>query len=308
MINRELTRTKIIQLAYAYFVNDNNDPTNAEKELLFSMSKAYELYLLQLNLINAIRDEAEHIWGLEAAKAEREKQSTPKRRFIDNQFALQLKSNESFLELSAHKNISWSEDIEVVRHLLQLILQSQSYQEYMQKDSTTYEEDKELWCIIYKNIISQNDQLAEALEGRSLYWNDDKYVIDTFVLKTIRRFSTENATKQPLIQEYQDSDIHQFAIRLFRTTIQNSTQFQSYIQAASKNWDLSRLSLMDSVIMRVALAEMFTFPEIAIKITINEYIELAKAYSTTKSSSYINGMLDAIARQLIAEGVLLKKM
>lgn len=306
MINRDLIRTKITQLTYAYYVNGNEDMNNAEKELFFSMSKAYDLYLFLLNLIVAVRDEAESQWNVNSTRLLREGEKTASRNFLDNKFVQQLKINEQLCESSEHKNISWNEDIDVVRQILSLIQESNQYNLYMLKESTTYEEDKDLWKYIFKHIICPNDALVDALEEKSLYWNDDKYIVDTFVAKTISRFNEEAGAKQPLLEEYRNDEDKSFALNLFRNTIDNGEEYRGYMAEVSKNWDLERLSTMDVILMQIAIAEMITFPEIAIHVTINEYIELAKMYSTPKSAGYINGMLDAIARLLNEKGLILK--
>ena len=146
------------------------------------------------------------------------------------------------------------------------------------------------------------------IEEKSLYWNDDKEIVDTFVLKTIKRFEANNKANQELLPEYKDEEDREFARKLFRATILNADTYQRYMSEASRNWDFSRLAYMDVVIMQIAIAEMMSFPNIPISVTINEFVDLAKLYSTPKSGGYINGMLDAIARHLINSGTLLKPM
>ena len=152
----------------------------------------------------------------------------------------------------------------------------------------------------------ENEDLDSLLEERSLYWNDDKEIVDTFVLKTIKRFDPKNKAKQELLPEYKDIEDKDFAVKLFRATILNADQYQRYMSETSRNWDFSRLAYMDVVIMQIAIAEMLNFPNIPVSVTINEYVDLAKLYSTPKSGSYINGMLDSIARYLSENGKMLK--
>ncbi len=308
MINRDLIRTKIVQLTYAYTVNGNDDMTNAEKELLFSLSKAYDLYLFLLNFMVNVRDEAENQWMVTNNRNLREGKGRVSRNFIDNKFILQLRNSEQFAELVERKKQNWENDLESVRNVLQLIEQTSQYADYMALENPTYEEDKDIWRVIYKTIISSNDSIDETIEEQSLYWNDDKYVVDTFVLKTIRRFEDCNGVKQELLEEYRNQEDKNFALQLFRAANDNREEYMSYMAEESHNWDISRLSTMDIVLLQIAIAEMLTFPEIAIHVTINEYIELAKIYSTPKSAGYINGMLDAIARKLVAKGLMLKSL
>ncbi|MCQ2243091.1 MAG: transcription antitermination factor NusB [Bacteroidaceae bacterium] len=306
MINRDLIRTKIVQLTYAYYVNGNDDQTNAEKELLFSLSKAHDLYLFMLHFIVSIRDEAEYLWTVNSNRLQREGGEKTSRNFIDNKFILQLKNNSQLNELIEKKKMTWEEDKEVVHKVLQLIEQSEQYKLYQEKPLTTYEDDRNLWKYIYKTIISTNDDIDDAIEELSLYWNDDRFVVDTFVLKTIKRFEEKNGSAQPLLDEYRNVDDKNFAINLFRNAIDNCEEYRGYMQSVSQNWDISRLSTMDIVLLQLAIAEMLTFPEIAVQVTINEFIDLAKMYSTPKSSGYINGMLDTIARMLHEKGLMLK--
>lgn len=308
MINRDLIRTKIVQLTYAYSVNGNDDMNNAEKELLFSLSKAYDLYLYLLNFMVNVRDEAETQWMVANNRSVREGRTALSRNFIDNKFIEQLRNNEQFMELVERKKSNWDIDIEAIRNVMQLVEQTSQYADYMALEQPSYDEDKEIWRFIYKNIISSNDAIDDAIEEQSLYWNDDKYVVDTFVLKTIRRFEEAKGTKQELLAEYRNAEDKDFAIQLFRAAMDNHEEYLGYMAEESHNWDVSRLSTMDIVLLQIAIAEMLTFPEIAIHVTINEYIELAKVYSTPKSAGYINGMLDAIARKLVNKGLILKAL
>lgn len=146
------------------------------------------------------------------------------------------------------------------------------------------------------------------LEADSLYWNDDKEIVDSFVIKTIKRFDEKNKEKQSLIPEYESDEEREFARKLFRAAILNGNEYQKYMSEASKNWDFSRLAYMDIILMQIAIAEMMTFPTIPVSVTINEFIDLSKRYSTPRSGGYINGMLDAIARYLIDNGKMLKQM
>jgi N utilization substance protein B len=176
----------------------------------------------------------------------------------------------------------------------------------MNSTEDSYDADRELWRKLYKAFIQENDELDTILEDQSLYWNDDKEIVDTFVIKTIKRFEEKNSSTQELLPEYDSEEDKDYARKLFRATIMNGEEYQRYMSEASRNWDFSRLAYMDIVIMQIAIAEMMTFPTIPISVTINEYVELAKIYSTPRSAGYINGMLDGIARHLVNTGRLLK--
>lgn len=308
MINRKLIRVKIVQLTYAYYQNGHHNMDTAEKELLFSLSKAYDLYNYLLGLIVAITQEERRRVDIATRRAEREGTETPSQRFAFNKFATQLEENKQLNLFMEDKKMSWENDVEAVRKLCDQIEQSPLYQEYMMSDAEDYETDRELWRRIHRTLIQGNEDLDAILEEKSLYWNDDKEIVDTFVLKTIKRFDPANKADQELLPEYDDTEDREYALKLFRSTILNADTYQRYMSETSRNWNFSRLAYMDVVLMQIAIAEMLTFPNIPISVTINEYVDLAKLYSTPKSGGYINGMLDAIARHLVDTGRLLKPM
>lgn len=308
MINRKLIRVKIVQLTYAYYQNGHHNMDTAEKELLFSLSKAYDLYNYLLGLIVAITQEERRRVDIATRRAEREGTEPPSQRFAFNKFATQLEENKQLNLFMEDKKMSWENDVEAVRKLCDQIEQSPLYQEYMMSDAEDYETDRELCRRIYRTLIQGNEDLDAILEEKSLYWNDDKEIVDTFVLKTIKRFDPANKADQELLPEYDDTEDREYALKLFRSTILNADTYQRYMSETSRNWNFSRLAYMDVVLMQIAIAEMLTFPNIPISVTINEYVDLAKLYSTPKSGGYINGMLDAIARHLVDTGRLLKPM
>ena len=308
MINRELIRIKIVQLTYAYYQNGNRNMDNAEKELLFSLAKAYDLYNYLLALIVSITQEERHRVEIAANRANREGTEVPSSRFVNNKFAVQLEENKQLNLFMESQKRRWEDDMEAVRKLCDQIEQSTIYQEYMASDDDSYEADREVWRKIYRTLIQENPDLDAVLEEKSLYWNDDKEVVDTFVIKTIKRFDPANGADQELLPEYRDEEDRDFALKLFRSTILNADDYQRYMSESSRNWDFSRLAYMDVVIMQIAIAEMLTFPNIPVTVTINEYVDLAKLYSTPRSGGYINGMLDTIARHLIQTGKMMKTM
>lgn len=308
MINRKLIRVKIVQLTYAYYQNGHHNMDTAEKELLFSLSKAYDLYNYLLGLIVAITQEERRRVDIATRRAEREGTETSSQRFAFNKFATQLEENKQLNLFMEDKKMSWENDVEAVRKLCDQIERSPLYQEYMMSDAEDYETDRELWRRIYRTLIQGNEDLDAILEEKSLYWNDDKEIVDTFVLKTIKRFDPANKADQELLPEYDDTEDREYALKLFRSTFLNADTYQRYMSETSRNWNFSRLAYMDVVLMQIAIAEMLTFPNIPISVTINEYVDLAKLYSTPKSGGYINGMLDAIARHLVDTGRLLKPM
>ena len=315
MINRDLIRRKIVQLTYAYYQNSNYNMDNAEKELMFSLSKSYDLYNYMLQLIVAITGEARKRYAVEVVRAQREGLQEPSARLAFNEFAVQLEENKMLLDWIDVKHSNWDENIEVVRSLYNTITSSDLYADYVSgafdaelPDMDDYDRDREWWRRVYKKFIQNNDEMDAFLEEKSLYWNDDKDIVDTFVLKTIKRFDKANKSKQELLPEYKDMEDREFARKLFRATILNADSYQRYMSTASRNWDFSRLAYMDVVIMQIAIAELTTFPGIPATVTINEYVEMAKVYSTPRSGGYVNGMLDNIARYLNEQGIIAKDL
>lgn len=306
MINRELIRNKVVQLTYAYYQNGSKNIDSAEKELFFSLSKAYDLYNHLLSLMVAVTKEAQRYLEVAQSKAAREGTEMPSQKFAYNRFAIQLSGNNTLKDFIDTQKKTWEDEPEFVKKLYLQITGSQIYADYMSSDVDSYEADRELWRKIYKTLVQDNSDLDAILEEMSLYWNDDKEIVDTFVLKTIKRFDEGNGAKQELLPEYDNEEDKDFARKLFRATILNANEYQRFMSEASRNWDFSRLAYMDVVIMQIAIAELMTFPSIPVSVTINEYVDIAKLYSTPKSSGYINGMLDAIARHLVNTGRLLK--
>ena len=306
MINREIIRIKIVQLTYAYYQNGNKNIDTAEKELFFSLSKAYDLYNYMLALMVAVNKEAARRNEVLVQRAKREGTAEPSQKFVLNRFAIQLAENIQLNEFMSPQKNGWDENASFVSSLLEKIEQSDIYQDYMNSTDDNYDADRELWRKLYRTFIQDNDEIDSILEDMSLYWNDDKTIVDTFVLKTIKRFDEQNGAKQELLQEWDSEEEKDFARKIFRAAILNADEYQRAMSEASRNWDFSRLAFMDIILMQIAIAEMMTLPNIPISVTINEYVEIAKFYSTPKSAGYINGMLDAIARSLVESGRLAK--
>ena len=308
MINREIIRNKVVQLTYAYYQNGNKNIDSAEKELLFSLSKAYDLYAYMLALIPAVARESRKYLEVAQSKAQREGTAMPSQKFAYNRFAIQVEENTALNDILDAKKISWNDHPEFVNKLYLQITDSQIYKEYMDSSDDSYEADRELWRKLYRTLIENNEGIDSILEEESLYWNDDKEIVDTFVVKTIKRFDEKAGHKQAILPEYASEEDIDFARKLFRAAILNADEYQHYMGEMSRNWDFNRLAFMDVIIMQIARAEMMTFPGIPINVTINEYVEIAKLYSTPRSGGYINGILDPIARMLVKSGRMLKTM
>ena len=307
MINRELIRLKVVQIVYSYYQNGNQKPDVAEKELQLSMSKAYDLYNYLLLLLVEINRIAQRSFETKQSRAQRLGETTElNKKFVNNRFMLLLESNKQLKEFSEMTNRTWIDQEEFVRNLWTRIEASEYYQAYMESNRDDYDEDREIWRQIYRNFICNNEGLDSILEDMSLYWNDDKTIIDTFVLKTINRFNPENGVDQPLLPEFRDPGDEEFACQLLRRTLANSDYYYKLISDSTRNWDVERIALMDRIIMQIALAEIISFPSIPVSVSINEYVEVAKMYSTPNSGKYVNATLDHIVKKLESENKLIK--
>lgn len=317
MINRILIRIKTIQLLFAYRINKEQLSSSkalsattskkAEGELLESLNQTYELYHWILQLIIELHSYAiKRIEiGLNKLRPTDEERN-PNKRFINNLFAKQLCSNKALAEFNKNNGISWSEETDLIKLLMNQITATDFYKEYMKDNTRSYENDKMLWRHIVRKVLIPSTILEERLEEMNLYWNDDFETVMSFVEKTIKRFEEEKGADQPLLEKFRDTEDIEYAKQLLKTAIYNQEEYETLIQQTAQNWESERIANMDMVIMQAAIAEINAFPTIPINVTLNEYIEISKYYSTEKSSNFINGILDKIVNNLRQEGKLIK--
>ena len=307
MINRILVRIKVLQIVYSYYQNGNNDLKVAENELLFSLKKSYDLYHYFLLLIVDVTNLQRRI--LDARKNKympTEAELNPNTRLVDNRFTAQIAENEALRKYVAEQGLSWDNDGDFIKMVLDMILSSEQYGEYLNNENDSYETDKEFWRIVFKKLICGNEAIDDYLQDKSIYWNDDISIVETFTLKTIKQFEKAAGSKQKLLPMFKDLEDQSFAIKLFRQSLMKGSEFRERINKHMKNWETERIANMDLIIMQVALAEIMTFPTIPINVTLNEYIDTAKYYSTPKSGTFINGILDSVVNELKKEKLLLK--
>lgn len=307
MINRVLIRSKVLQMVYAFYQKENTNLRDMEKEFIESLEKSYELYHYLLLLMNDITYYAEKRIDQKRNKyLPTEEDINPNTRFIDNRFVAQLRENHALDHyVSAHK-LSWEHHEQLIKTLFEQISTSPAYIEYMQADSCDYEADKEVWRKIFKQTLNNGSDLAEALEEDCIYWNDDLDIVITFVIKTIKRFEEAKGADQELLPMFKDNDDKLFALKLFRAAIQNGEEYRQMITSSVKNWELERLAMMDLIILQIALSEILEVEEIPLNVSFNEYIDLAKVFSTEKSGTFINGTLDHLVQQLKKDNKLFK--
>jgi len=307
MINRVLIRIKVVQMVYAYYQSDTKDLAKAEKEFFHSIEKACDLYHYLLQFILAVTTYADQ--RIDSARNKylpTEEEKNPNCRFIENAFAAQLSKNDALKSYLNNTKMSWVNNEGFIKSTYEAILASDFYAEYMSSPETSYEVDQEIWRKIFKNILQKSEDLTEVLEEQSVFWNDDLDIIITFVMKTIKRFKPETGTEQELLPMFKDNTDRKFASDLFCSTIRNRERYRLLIDDAVKNWDIERLAIMDLFILQVALAEIIDIKDIPVNVSLNEYIDIAKSYSTLKSGTFINGTLDHIVTNLRKENKLFK--
>ena len=308
MINRELIRIKLVQVLYSYLQKGTHNPDVAEKELLLSLDKAYDLYNYLLMLLVEVSRMSVRMLEVYEKRSKKLKDGIKwSHRFVDNRFIIQLESNRQLRDYCSEHDLSWADHEAFVRDLYNKVEASEFYKDYMASETTSYEMDREVWRLIYRHLIVGNEELSDLLEDTNIYWNDDKTIVDTFVLKTINRFTENTTSTFPLMPEYKSDADLDFAKKLLYRAIVGQEHYGELISGTTRKWDFKRIALMDRVILQLGLAEITTFPSIPLSVSINEYVDIAKMYSTPKSDKYINATLDAIAKKLMEEGKLVKE-
>lgn len=299
MINRILIRIRVIQIVYAWYQNRDKDLRQVERELLLGLQKSYDLYYYLLKLMIEITDLHEKRVNSNLNKfLPTSEDLNPKMHIVNNQFIEQLRGNRMFINYITERPMSWESNFNFVKGILDNILESDIYKEYTELEKPTYKDDKEFWRKVFRSFIHRNETLDDILEDESIFWNDDIEIVQSFVLKTIKQFTKSEGEDQPLLPMFNDEEDREYATKLLRETLVNGKDYREQITKNADNWDFERIAFMDVVIMQVAMAELYEFSTIPIKVTLNEYIDLAKAYSTPKSSTFINGVLDAIVKDL----------
>ncbi len=302
MLNRRHLRVKVLQSLYAYHQSHNQDIGSGEKELLFGVEKIYDLYLYQLTLLGELISQEERI--MEENRLKRlpsPEDLNPNRRFVDNACLKMVAESENLQKRASARGISWGSNQELVRKLLSRLKSQKYYAEYMASSGDDPEEDTRFVVKMFKKDILPFELLHSFYEEQSIYWIDDWEVVSEMLIKTLRQ-SDLNKGKLALMDLFKEESDRVFAIELFRKAIVNHSAFNEIISSRTRNWDVERIALMDMIIMEMALTEVLKFPDIPVKVSLNEYIELSKMYSTPKSKVFVNGVLDKLVEQFNREG------
>jgi len=308
MLSRRHLRIKALQALYAFTQSHNDNLVLGEKDLLKSINKLYEIYIYQLSLLLEV-----HAYAVKRLEENKQKflptkdDLAPNTRFIDNVFLKQLSENKDLSRYTNTFKILWAEQEEMIRKLYIGMRELPEYQEYMKKPISSYEDDKEVVQQIVKKVFTRSELLQFFYEEKNIHWSDDFYTANLLVVKTIKSWdeSWDEMQKLPLLFKEQvgggENEDREFLIQLFRKTIVKDEEYSVLIENKVKNWEMDRIAVMDILLIKMAIVELLEFPSIPIKVTLNEYIELAKMFSTPKSKIFINGILDKMIVELKAQ-------
>jgi len=307
MISRRILRIKILQLLYTYFQSDEKSLNKSESELFFSIQKTHDLYHYLLLLIVEIADYAgSRIEIARLKKIPNWEDLHPNTKFIDNLIIRQIRINRQLNQYLNKTKLSWVNNPELIKKLHNRIRMAPFFKEYMEDGARNYEQDRKVITEIYTTELINSENLYQTLEEQSIYWNDEVDFVINMIAKTLKGFresDNENCTLMPL---FKNDDDRVFARDLFRKVILHRDEYSKLVESFTENWDVERIAFMDFLILEMAITEAVEFSSIPTRVTINEYLEIAKLYSTEKSSLFINGLLDKIFRHLKEEQKIVK--
>ncbi|HLN53031.1 MAG TPA: transcription antitermination factor NusB [Lentimicrobium sp.] len=298
-----------MQSLYAYYQTEETSVMAGEKKLLANIESIYDLYIYLLSALIETVDVARNI--MEEARQKflpTEDEINPNTKFIDNHFVEQLRNNRDLQRNINRLKINWADEKEVFRKTFINFRESHGFKEYMNLNSSNYKEDKEIIVLLLTNFLLASDPFISLFEEKNIYWADDLDTAAMMVLKTVKKWnraSDEFQTLPPLFvspDEEGDNLIDDFVLKLFRKVIVNSKEYSELITTYADNWEFERIAVLDVILIKMALCEFTEFTSIPVKVTINEYIEISKEYSTPKSRQFINGLLDKMSIDLKKEG------
>lgn len=301
MLNRRHIRVKVMQSIYAMHQKSSDDLEKEEKFLLQSIDNIQDLYLLMLSTLKEIRKK--EIVFLEASSKKHlatTEEKKPNKKFVNNSVLLQLEDNNSLtIALEKRKINNWSLNDDYILILLNEVKKSELYQDYMRTTKSSFEEDKQFVLDVFSELIAPNEKLYEYLEDHKLTWIDDIPLVNTQIQKQLQQVSEKSEFSVSKL--YKDEEDKEFVSLLFRKTVLNEIELAKKYIDKTPNWDADRIAEIDTIILKMAICEFLKFPSIPVKVTINEYLELAKEYSTPKSSIFINGILDNLVKEFTTE-------
>ncbi len=304
MISRRLLRIKALMALYAFNRREDEDLAKAETELMFSIEKTYDLYHYLLLLVLEVADvAAEKIDQGLVKRVPTHEDLNPKRRFIDNLVISQLRKNKAFNSYNSTRKLSWINNSHIPRLMYNRMLIWKKYEDYMASPDHSYVLDKKFIISLITEFFASSEDLEANFEEQSIYWNDDTDYVIVMIEKTLKKFkqdSGENVAMMPLFKNKEDEE---FVRILFRKAVLHTKESSELIDNNTTNWEVERIALMDILVMQLAITEILEFPEIPVKVTLNEYIEISKYYCTSKSSTFVNGILDNIVKEIREKGL-----
>ncbi len=315
MLSRRHLRVKALQALYAFFQSGGNDLAAGERQLIKSTDKLYDLYVYQLSFLVKLVEFVQN--RLEEAKHKfypTEEDLNPNTRLVDNRLIAQISGNKDYQRHYNRLKINWIDDTNLFHKLYQDLRSGEDYQKLIRSGKTGYNDDRELLLLIVANYLSEYELLRNYYEDASIFWADEDFDISLMMLIKTLQFYRENWGPEHALpslfkddgnEEGEDED-RQFMIKLFRYCILRSEETGKLIEEQAENWEMERIAFMDMIIMKMALTELMIFPSIPVKVTINEYIEVSKSYSSVKSKLFINGILDKLVVKLKEDGKIRK--
>ena len=308
MLNRRHIRIKVMQTLYASKGGESEDTKVSERFLLQSLDSMYDLFIAQLSLLVEVHKKSKDILDKTQKKLLATKEEkNPNSKFVNNEVLTLLSSNEILLELiEDQKENLWYLDFEYIDVIFKSVLKSDIYKDYMSTKTSTFKDDKTFIIDLFTEVIAPNDKLYDYFEDKRITWLDDLPVVNTAILKILKKVKSSSDGKFFTPKLYKDLEDRDFGVELLKKTLLNQAKYSEEIGAKTKNWDAERITQIDTVLMQMAICEFQKFPSIPVKVTINEYLEIAKEYSTPKSSNFINGILDKIVKEYTANGDLNK--
>ena len=305
MLSRRHIRIKTFLALYAYIFSNNKELDKGERELMFSLNKVYELYITFLSVFDEIKKiSQEKIENAKSKHRPTEDDLNPNLKFVNNKVFSKLNQNAQLQKDIDKMKIKWRSEaaFSVISQLYKEIKGSEEYKSYMNSGADSFNEDKNFLVTIFRNFVVNNELFHEVLEDNSIFWNDDLDIVALATIRTIESMSDGDSGIEALSPLFKDEDDEVYAKTLFRNSILKQTECEKLIKGQTKNWDLDRLAKADVILMNMAIIEALDFPSIPVKVTMNEYIEISKFYSTPKSKGFINGILDKIFNQLKSDG------
>ena len=303
MLNRRHIRIKILHILYGFYQDQEGDSAKSRKALDHSVNKMHELYLLLLNMIAGLQGIA--IDRIETARKKHiptQEDLHPNTKFVRNEPLRVLANSKNLQKASEELGVSWSKNQELLRNMFRDLIEDDEYKNYMSSEERGFKHDREsLVRMFRKNLINQ-EPFQYMLEEESIFWMDDLDLTSSMVIKTIKSIKEDDDEVELLTVWRDDDDDKDFMEGLFTKTLAQGDENESLIKEGAQNWELERIALTDKILMKMALAEAKCFPSIPLKVTLNEYIELSKYYSTDKSHGFINGILDQLFLKLVESG------